>query len=112
MIGPHKPETRSTPFVQVDIGLFANQVGITTSDTLDFGQSIHDLSLAINIGVEKSENVLGQIKIHDFEKFGSSNLELLMRFRYDKRHGGGRKWPGWIVSVHSTSETKTKHPSA
>jgi hypothetical protein len=44
------------PLVQVDIGLLANQVGVTTTDTLDLGQGIHDLLLAIDVGVEKTVN--------------------------------------------------------
>jgi hypothetical protein len=46
------------PFVEVYIGLLANQVGVTTPHTLDLGQGIHDLLLAIDVGVEKSEDEL------------------------------------------------------
>jgi len=43
------------PLVQVDICLLADQVGVTTSDTLDFGQGVHDLLLAVDIGIEETE---------------------------------------------------------
>lgn len=46
------------PLVQVDIGLLADQVGVTTTDTLDLGQGVHDLFLSIDVGVEETENEL------------------------------------------------------
>ena len=46
------------PLIEVDIGLLAHQVGVTTADTLDAGQGVHNLLLAIDVGVEKTENVL------------------------------------------------------
>jgi hypothetical protein len=39
----------SIPLVEIDIGLLAHQVGITTSDTLYLGQGVHDLSF-VSIG--------------------------------------------------------------
>jgi hypothetical protein len=46
------------PLVQVDIGLLADQVGITTTDTLDFRQGVHDLLLAIDVGVQKTQDLI------------------------------------------------------
>jgi hypothetical protein len=46
------------PFGKVDIGLLADQVGVATSNTLDLSQGVHDLLLAIDIGVEQPQNVL------------------------------------------------------
>jgi hypothetical protein len=40
------------PLVQIDIGLLADQVGVTTSDTLNTGQSVHNLLFAIDVGVQ------------------------------------------------------------
>jgi len=34
---------------EVDIGLLADQVGVAATDTLDLGQGVHDLLLAINL---------------------------------------------------------------
>ncbi len=48
----------AVPLVEIHIGLLAYQVGVTTSDTLYLGKSIHDLLLAIDIGVEKTEDEL------------------------------------------------------
>lgn len=46
------------PLLQVDIGFFADNVGVSSANTLDFGQGVHDLTLAINVGVQQTENVL------------------------------------------------------
>lgn len=76
-------EIECVPLVEVNIGLLANQVGVTTSDTLYLGERVlycvlvlrcggfvsspsqdcgcapyHDLLLSLNIGVQKSENEL------------------------------------------------------
>jgi hypothetical protein len=42
------------PFVEIDISLLADKVGVTTSDTLYFGQCVHDLLLSLDIGIEKT----------------------------------------------------------
>lgn len=46
------------PFIEVNIGLLADQVGVPTADTLDFGHGIHDFAFAIDVGVEQTKNVL------------------------------------------------------
>lgn len=46
------------PLVQVHIGFLAHQVGVSTSDALDFGEGVHDLLLAIDVGVEETKNEL------------------------------------------------------
>jgi hypothetical protein len=43
--------------VQVDIGLLADQVGVSATDTLDLGQGVHDLLLAIDVGVQKTQDL-------------------------------------------------------
>ena len=48
----------SLPFVQVDISLLADQVGVAASDTLDLGQGVHDLLFAIDVGVEETKDEL------------------------------------------------------
>jgi len=45
-------------FVEINIGLLAHQIGVSSSNALDFGQGVHDLLLSIDVGVEKSENEL------------------------------------------------------
>ena len=55
---PVEQWTQYIPLVEVDIGLFADKVGVATTDTLDLSQGVHDLALAINVGVEETQNVL------------------------------------------------------
>jgi hypothetical protein len=62
------------PLVEIDIGFLANQVGVSASNTLDFGQGVHDLLFtyqssqkgsksfetgiyAFNIGIQEPENL-------------------------------------------------------
>jgi hypothetical protein len=44
--------------VQIDIGLLADQVRVSATDTLDLGQGVHDLLLAVDIGVQKTQDEL------------------------------------------------------
>lgn len=48
----------SGSLVEINIGLLASNVGITTANTLDGSQSNHNLVLTINVGVEETQNVL------------------------------------------------------
>jgi hypothetical protein len=57
--------------VQIDIGLLADQVRVSATDTLDLGQGVHNLLLSVDIGVKKTENEL--------------EVRLLSR---DERHDG------------------------
>lgn len=40
------------PLAEIDIGLLADQVGVTTTNTLDFGQGEHDLLLSFDVGID------------------------------------------------------------
>ena len=60
------------PLVQVNVGLFADKVGVTTANTLDLRQGVHDFAFSVNIGVEETKNV----------------LELLVLLREYERHFG------------------------
>lgn len=48
----------TSSLVQVDISLLADQVRVTTTNTLDLCEGEHDLVLSVNIGVEETQNVL------------------------------------------------------
>lgn len=48
----------SGALVQVDIGLLADEVGVTATDTLNLGKGVNDLLLAVNVGVEETEDEL------------------------------------------------------
>ena len=56
----------SVPLVEVNIGLLADQVGVTTTDTLDLGQGVHDLLLAIDVGVQKTQDLEGILLVSWF----------------------------------------------
>lgn len=47
-----------SPFVQIDIGLLAHQIGVPASNTLNFCEGVHDLLLAIDVGVEETKDEL------------------------------------------------------
>lgn len=64
---------RNPPLIQINIGLFANQVRISSPDTLDFCQGVHNLLLAIDVGVEDSKDELDCRKISYLCKIKLSN---------------------------------------
>lgn len=61
------------PLVQIDISLLADQVGVSATDTLDLGQGVHDLLLAINVGVQKTQD-LEQLNVSLQKSFRFSNI--------------------------------------
>lgn len=86
--GRHKRSWRCVPLVEIYVGLLAHQVRVPTTDTLDLRQSVHNLAFTVNIGVEKTEDVLWsdiQSNIHE-RSDGGAHLELLMSFGKDQRH--------------------------
>lgn len=50
-----KRQRKLLPLVEINIGLLADQVGVSTTDTLYLGEGVHNLLLSVNIGVEKTE---------------------------------------------------------
>jgi hypothetical protein len=49
---------QNVPLAEVNVGLLADQVGVTTTNTLDLGQGVHDLLLSIDVGVKQTDDVL------------------------------------------------------
>lgn len=47
----------NVPLVKINVGLLANDVGVTATDTLDLRQGVHDLPLAVNVGVKQTDTV-------------------------------------------------------
>ena len=45
------------PLVQIDIGLLADQVGVSATNTLDSGQGVHNLLLTTDVGVEETQDL-------------------------------------------------------
>ena len=48
---------------QIDIGLLADQVGVSATDTRDLGQGVHDLLLTIDVRVQQTDDVLEAGKV-------------------------------------------------
>lgn len=53
----------TSALAEIDIGLLADQVGVAATDTLDLGQGVHDLLLAIDVGVEQTDDVLEAVDV-------------------------------------------------
>ena len=49
---------KDIPLAEINLSLLADSSSKTTTNTLDRGQSIHNLLLTINVGIENTENVL------------------------------------------------------
>jgi len=54
----------SSTLVHVDLGLFADEISKPASETLDFGEAENDVPLALNIGVENTQDVLKLRTLH------------------------------------------------
>jgi hypothetical protein len=54
----------TSALINIDFGLFANQVRETTSDTRDLRQSENDVALSLNICIENTQNVLEFRPLH------------------------------------------------
>jgi len=62
----------TSALAQINIGLLADQVGVTTTDTLDLGQGVHNLLLAIDVGVKQTNDVLEVGLLAGYERCKSS----------------------------------------
>jgi hypothetical protein len=65
------------PLVEVDVGFLDDDVGVSSAYTLDSGQSEHDFLLSIDVGVEKTEDVLEGILIGNHKSHGCVVVEGL-----------------------------------
>ena len=95
-----------TPLVQINIGLFADKVGVATTNTLDLGQGVHDLALAIDVGVKETQDVLrpsSQYTPTGRNEQHQTDLELLVGLRHDERHGGR-----WRIDLKTGGRSQPK----
>ena len=53
------------PLANIDLSLLAHSSGETATNTLNRGQGVDDLLLAINVGVEDTKNVLELSLVHE-----------------------------------------------
>jgi hypothetical protein len=63
----------NVPLVHVNVGLLAANIGVTATDTLDGCQRVHNLVLAVNVGVEHTQNVLEMLLIGNDERLHNVN---------------------------------------
>lgn len=70
--------SRNVPLAQVNIGLLADQVGVTTTNTLDLGQGEHDLLLSIDVGVQQPQNVLEVALLPGDERYSQKGRRLAL----------------------------------
>ena len=54
----------SGPFVEINLGLFANQIRHAATQTLDLGQGKHHIALTLHIGIQNTQNVLEFRSLH------------------------------------------------
>lgn len=69
-------EKGNVPLAEINIGLLADQVGVAATNTLDLGQSVHDVLLAVNIGVEQTQNVLEVRLLAGHERCSSMRIPV------------------------------------
>ena len=60
----------SGPLVDVNLGLFADEVCHTASETLDLGQAKHHVTLSLHVCVENTQNVLKLGSLHQRRRPG------------------------------------------
>jgi hypothetical protein len=54
----------SGALVDVDFGLLTDEIGETTSETLDLSEAEDDVPLALDVGVEDTQDVLELVPLH------------------------------------------------
>lgn len=72
---------KDLPFVEIHIGFLADQVGVTASHTLDFSQGVHDLLLAIDVGVKETEDKLEVRLLPRNERYGGRTDQSILPTR-------------------------------
>jgi len=75
---------KNPPLVQVDIGLLTDQVGVSTADTLDLGQGVHDLLLSIDVRIEESKDELEVRLLSSNESYSSRQWCLRRKLQGSK----------------------------
>jgi hypothetical protein len=71
-VAPQEIVLKDVPLAQVYISLFADEVGIAAPDTLNTGQGVHNLLLAIDVGIKQSQNELEIGLLARYERYWES----------------------------------------
>lgn len=103
---------------EIDIGLLADQVGVTATDTSDLGQGVHDLLLAIDVRVQQTDDVLEVRLLSGDERHDGGLsyvdvvLSMLCRVGYRKSSNSpASEWEPRRRHVHQASPVTTLAPS-
>mmetsp|Transcript_22592 Transcript_22592/g.48913 ORF Transcript_22592/g.48913 Transcript_22592/m.48913 type:complete len:171 (+) Transcript_22592:132-644(+) len=67
----------SGTFVDIDFGLLADKISKTTSKTLNFSEAEDNVSLALNVSIEDTQDVLELASLHHRHTHGGNILLLL-----------------------------------
>mmetsp|Transcript_46774 Transcript_46774/g.134738 ORF Transcript_46774/g.134738 Transcript_46774/m.134738 type:complete len:170 (-) Transcript_46774:10-519(-) len=60
----------SGSLVNIDLGLFADEISESASKTLNFRQTEHNISLSLNVSVQNTKNVLKFSSLHQRRRHG------------------------------------------
>lgn len=84
-------EEGCVPLVQIHVGFLADEVRVPPSDTFDLGQGVHDLLLAVDVGVEETEDELEVGLFARDESWGfhqHNSCQSVLPYRGRVRRGG------------------------
>lgn len=69
-MGVNRTGELSGALVQIDIGLLADEVGVAATDTLDLGEGVDNLLLAVDVGVEQTQDEL-EVRLEEQQSLAS-----------------------------------------
>ena len=96
-----------SPLPEVDLCLFADDVAEPPADTLDGGHGIHDVLLAIHIGVENTQDVLEIVSCYQALQSSATNM------RSTALHGGFRaRTPHWQLLLQTNHHQLVQRQSS
>ena len=83
----------TSALAQVDVGLFADDSGEATADTLDGGQGKDDLLGTVDVGVQQTDDVLEPGLFRDVQRL---QIEVLVDCCFSTDMKRARGMDGWI----------------
>ncbi len=95
-----------SPLGHVHLGLLADQVGEPAADTADGGHGVHDLLLAIDVGVEHTQNVLELLARN--ERLQARRQLMVSRLLFCGRTASGRR----CAFFNTSSQAAASCPAA
>lgn len=101
-MGVDRTSKLSRALVQVDIGLLADEVGVAATDTLDLGEGVDNLLLAVNVGVEQTQDEL-EVRLETRQPLASQmKTQAIDQARRSESHLPSRPtretcWATWLM---------------